>query len=90
MRMKKKNTNTRDNLSVNVFQYNQNITHLLESRRKDLFVGTFTRSAQDSAIFVPLKFSNFKRKFRGKVSTWNRNLHELSTLIVSKLDFPLL
>lgn len=56
MRMKKKNTNTRDNLSVNVFQYSQNITHLLESKRKDLFVGTFTRSAQDSAIFVPLKF----------------------------------
>lgn len=65
--MKKKNTNMGNSLGLNVFQYSQNITHLAEKRRKDLFMGTFTGSAQDSAISVSLKFSNFKRKFRGKV-----------------------
>lgn len=53
-------------LSLKFFQYSQSIIHLLERRRKDLFRGTFTGSAQDSAVSVSLKFSHFKKKVQEK------------------------
>lgn len=84
MRRNKKNINIGDNCQCFTVQ---SAYYLLERRRKDLFMGAFTRSAQDSDISVSLKRSEFKRKFRGKDKTLNINLHEHPTLVLSNLYF---